>query len=108
MSHPSNTHTQSFPPTRGVDRPEPASDAPLGTTTSFACDRDLRDALTDLTQENRLSILRLEDRKCAMGVCLEKHGLARWSTTHSPGRWVITNKGWLFLETRTLATGETR
>ena len=94
-------------PSRSGGTSESASDASTRNT-SFACDRDLRDALNDLVQENRLSILRIEDYKCPMGVCLERHGLARWSRAQGPGRWRITQKGWLFLETRNRPQGETR
>lgn len=91
----------------GVEAPLSAGDAPSGEH-PLSCDRDLRDALTDLTQDNRLSILRIEDRKCPMGVCLEKRGLARWAPHAGPGKWCITQKGWLFLETRNRQAREIR
>ena len=103
-----NLHAGSLLPLQvGVDAPLSAGDAPSGEH-SLACSSDMRDALADLTQDNRLSILRIEDRKCPMGVCLEKHGLARWATHAGPGKWVITQKGWLFLETRNRQARETR
>ena len=71
-------------------------------------DDDLRDALNDLVQENRLSALRMNDPKCPLGVCLKKHGYASWAPNRSPGRWVITQLGYRFLETRTIQSRETR
>lgn len=69
---------------------------------------DMRTALIDLANGDHTSILRHEDRKCILGVCLEKNGLVRFSTLKGPGRWVITQKGWLFLERRILTSQETR
>jgi len=79
-----------------------------GSQPPFACQDDMRDALIDLTQDNRLSILRIEDPKCPMGACLERNGLARWASKNGPGRWTITQLGWRFLETRTLDAREVR
>jgi hypothetical protein len=105
--NPNQHHTPNHPSLTGVAVPSSASDAPTRDT-PLACDRDLRDALNDLVQENRLSVLRIEDQKCPMGVCLERQGLARWSRAQGPGRWRITQKGWLFLETRNTNAQETR
>lgn len=69
----------------------------------------MRDALVDLVQENRLSVIKLNDAKCPMGACLAKHGYARWHGDAKPiGKWQITTAGWAFLETRTRQIGETR
>ena len=111
MSESNDLHADKpFPPLDGgVD--QAASLAGIrgrGSQPPFACQDDMRDALIDLTQDNRLSILRIEDPKCPMGACLERNGLARWAPKNGPGRWTITQLGWRFLETRTLNTGEVR
>lgn len=109
MHHPRNTHPfHTNPPSlqKGVEAPTRTSDAFGSEHPSFT--EDLRSALEDLANANHTSILRITDPKCPMGVCLERHDLARFSTHKGPGRWVITQKGWLYLERRTTTSEETR
>lgn len=110
MNTPKHNHLRTsghIPPLAGADAPHLASDA-RGEGHPFACERDLRDALTDLVNESGTSIARPLDPKCPMCFCLAKHGLVRWTQHVGPGKWVVTQKGLLFVETRNLSSWEAR
>ncbi len=110
MNHPTDhpdLHTGHLPPQDGVDAASTTSDA-YGSRHPYPCASVFRDALKDLVSHDGMTSINPENPKCPWGIALSKNGLARWSAITGPGKWVITSKGWAFLETRVLDPKETR
>lgn len=110
MNHPTDhpdLHTGHLPPQDGVDAASTTSDA-YGSRHPYPCASVFRDALKDLVSHDGMTSINPENAKCPWGIALSKNGLARWSAITGPGKWVITSKGWAFLETRVLLPKETR
>lgn len=90
-----------------MDAASTTSDA-YGSRHPYPCASVFRDALKDLVSHDGMTSVNPENPKCPWGIALSKNGLARWSAITGPGKWVITSKGWAFLETRVLHPKETR
>jgi hypothetical protein len=107
MSYPPDHTNEPSPSRDGVVAASTASDA-HGSRHPYPCAEVYRDALKDLVSHDGMTSIKPNEKKCPYGIALERNGLVKWTQTSGPGKWVITARGFAFLETRTFTPEETR